>query len=84
MAQMVQELPLRLAAGKARVLKQNRGNGGNGVWKVQLPIDSFANGTGGSLGALPQPENMIRVRHTKRGCSEERITLGEFYNRCKP
>jgi hypothetical protein len=84
MAQMVQELPLRLAAGKARVLKQNRGNGGNGVWKVQLPIDSFANGAGFSLGALPQPETVICVRHAKRGCSEERIMLGEFYGRCDP
>ena len=84
MNQMVQELPLRLAAGKARVLKQNRGNGGNGVWKVQLPIDSFANDTGGSLGALPQLETVICVRHAKRGCSEERITLGEFYSRCEP
>jgi hypothetical protein len=84
MAQMVQELPLRLAIGKARVLKQNRGNGGNGVWKVQLPIDSFANGAGFSLGAWPQPETMIRVRHAKRGCSEEQITLGEFYSRCEP
>src|SRR5215510_5059479 len=83
MAQMVQELPLRLAAGKARVFKQNRGNGGNGVWKVQLPIDSFANGAGFSLGVLPQPETMIRVRHAKRGCSEEQITLGEFYSWCE-
>ena len=39
MDQMIQELPLRLATGKARVLKQHRGNGGNGVWKVQLPVD---------------------------------------------
>ncbi len=38
--QLIQELPLRLATGKARVLKQHRGNGGNGVWKVQLPVDA--------------------------------------------
>jgi hypothetical protein len=80
--QMVQELPLRLAAGKARVLKQNRGNGGNGVWKVQL--DTFADGEIRSLGTLPQPETAVRVRHAKRGCSEEAITLGEFYGRCQP
>lgn len=29
------QLPERLASGEARVLKQYRGNGGNGVWKVQ-------------------------------------------------
>ena len=84
MAQMVQELPLRLAAGKARVLKQNRGNGGNGVWKVQLPTEGLANGEGCSGPVLPQPETVIHVRHAKRGCSEEQITLGEFYGRCKP
>src|SRR5262249_48163923 len=83
MDQMAQELPLRLAAGRARVLKQNRGNGGNGVWKVQLPVDAFANGKGCSLGALPQLETVIRVRHARRDCSEEQITLGEFYSRCE-
>jgi Domain of unknown function (DUF6815) len=82
MDQMVRELPLRLAAGKARVLKQNRGNGGNGVWKVQLPTEAIANGERCSRAALPQPETVIRVRHAKRGCSEEQITLGEFYGRC--
>jgi glutathione synthase/RimK-type ligase-like ATP-grasp enzyme len=35
MGHMRQELPARLAHGKARVLKQYRGNGGIGVWKVQ-------------------------------------------------
>jgi len=84
MDQMVQELPFRLAAGKARVLKQHRGNGGNGVWKVQLPVDALANGEGCSPAALPQPETIVCVRHAKRGCSEEQITLGEFYRRCEP
>lgn len=82
--QMIQELPLRLGSGKARVLKQHRGNGGNGVWKVQLAIDDFANRTGCAPAALPQPETVIRVRHAVRGCTEEEITLGEFYHRCKP
>jgi hypothetical protein len=27
--------PARLASGGARVLKQNRGNGGQGIWKVE-------------------------------------------------
>jgi hypothetical protein len=82
--QMVQELPLRLAAGKARVLKQHRGNGGNGVWKVQLAIDHCSNVTGDASAALPQPETVIHVRHALRGCTEEEITLGQFYHRCKP
>ena len=41
MEQMRQELALRLADGKARVLKRYRGNGGIGVWKVQLPMNTF-------------------------------------------
>ena len=32
--QLRRELPKSLASGKARVLKQYRGNGGDGVWKV--------------------------------------------------
>jgi hypothetical protein len=82
--QMVRELPLRLAAGKARVLKQHRGNGGNGVWKVQLTTDYSANRTGAASAALPQPETVIRVRHALRGCIEEEITVSEFYHRCEP
>jgi hypothetical protein len=82
--QLVQALPLRLANGKARVLKQRRGNGGNGVWKVQLGIDELANRTGTVSAALPQPQTVIRVRHALRGCTEEEITLSEFYRRCEP
>jgi hypothetical protein len=33
-AQLGERLAARLAAGETRVLKQYRGNGGNGVWKV--------------------------------------------------
>ena len=32
----MRRFPARLAAGGPRVLKQNRGNGGMGVWKVEL------------------------------------------------
>ena len=82
--QMVRELPLRLATGKARVLKQHRGNGGNGVWKVQLAREHSAKRRGAASTALPQPETVIRVRHALRGCTEEEITLGEFYHRYEP
>ena len=84
MDQMIRELPLRLATGKARVIKQQRGNGGNGVWKVQLPVEAFANSEGHSPAVLPQLETIVCVRHAQRGCSEEQITLGEFYRRCEP
>ncbi len=74
MEEMRQELPVRLAAGKARVLKQYRGNGGNGVWKVALVDDAF----------LPHPETIIRVRHAQKGSYEEEISLDEFLARCQP
>ncbi|HXV83798.1 MAG TPA: Cj0069 family protein, partial [Candidatus Binatia bacterium] len=82
MEQMLQELPARLANGKARVLKQYRGNGGIGVWKVQLPMNSLTSTERGIV-APPQPETIVRVRHAKRGCNEEEITLGQFFERCE-
>src|SRR5207244_10545702 len=36
MADFAAELPPRLQSSGPRVLKQNRGNGGDGVWKVEL------------------------------------------------
>lgn len=67
------ELPHRLAAGQARVLKQYRGNGGNGVWKVQAVAP----------GVL-QSQAPLLVRHAKRGCVEERLSLADFLERCMP
>lgn len=83
MEQMRQQLPARLASGRARVLKQYRGNGGDGVWKVQLPPNALANGERYSGVALPQPDSVLCVRHAKRGCSEEEITLAELFDRCE-
>jgi hypothetical protein len=61
------ELPSRLAAGP-RVIKRNRGNGGQGVWKVE---------------ALAGPGNgsMVRVLDATKDASEE-VALDEFLDRC--
>src|SRR5215203_92172 len=61
------ELPVRLAAGP-RVIKRNRGNGGQGVWKVEM---------------LASPGNppMVRVLDATKDASEE-LTLDEFFQRC--
>lgn len=40
LAALREELPRCLAEGQPRVLKQYRGNGGNGVWKVERLSDS--------------------------------------------
>src|SRR6478609_3666484 len=61
------ELPARLAAGP-RVIKRNRGNGGQGVWKVET---------------LPGPGSrpMLRVLDASKDASEE-LALDEFLERC--
>jgi hypothetical protein len=64
-----EQLPLRLAESGPRVLKQYRGNGGNGVWKVE---------------GHPTDPALVRVRHALRGSVEEDMPLGEFLTRCEP
>src|SRR5215471_21130860 len=46
--------PARLATRGARVIKQNRGNGGQGVWKVELI---------GDVG--PNPSTIITIHNGK-------------------
>jgi hypothetical protein len=75
MDQMRRELSARLASGQVRVLKQYRGQSGNGVWKVELAAKTGAT-------TLPD-ETLVRARHAKRGCIEETISLGEFFGRCE-
>jgi hypothetical protein len=63
------EFPSRLQANGPRVLKQNRGNGGQGVWKVE---------------ALPNVDAMVRVLHAQRGSLPEDIPLDALLARCEP
>ncbi|WGR92156.1 Cj0069 family protein [Bradyrhizobium sp. ISRA435] len=65
--QMRVELPLRLAAGP-RVIKRNRGNGGQGVWKVEAL-------------ASPPARPMVRVLDATSDASED-VALDEFLERC--
>jgi hypothetical protein len=61
------EMPARLAAGP-RVIKRNRGNGGQGVWKVETV-------------ASPPNRLMVRVLDATNDASEE-LVLDEFLERC--
>ena len=62
--------PRVLANGQPRVLKQHRGNGGIGVWKV-TPLDRDA--------------NIVRVQHAApRDDVTEEMPLAEFMDRCSP
>jgi hypothetical protein len=67
--------PARLATGGARVIKQNRGNGGQGIWKVELISD---------VGPHPEPSAPVRVLHALRGSVPEDLSLGAFMHRCRP
>ena len=66
------DLPVRLASHPALVLKQQRGMGGNGVWKVEVD-DSKSDGA-----------TTLRVQHAVRDSAPERLTLDEFATRCEP
>jgi hypothetical protein len=59
------------ASGGARVLKQNRGNGGEGVWKIELASETA------------QGAATVRVLHAPRGSVTQDMPLGDFMNRCE-
>jgi hypothetical protein len=68
-----QQLPARLANGSSRVLKQNRGNNGNGVWRVEFVDGHAAQGT----------DPVVRVLHALRNSTEQEMPLSEFLNQCE-
>lgn len=70
-----QQLPGRLAHGLPRVLKQYRGMGGDGVWKVAVdePCSS----------PVLDLDGVVRVQHARRDSVEERVHFGEFIDRCE-
>jgi hypothetical protein len=64
---MRNELPARLVGGP-RVIKRNRGNGGQGVWKIErLPS--------------PRDRTVVRILDATKDASED-VTLEEFLKRC--
>lgn len=63
------EFPWRVQTAGPRVIKQNRGNGGQGIWKVE----AFAESSG-----------QVEVLHALRGSRPERISLDVFIKRCQP
>jgi hypothetical protein len=64
---MRMELPSRLASGP-RVIKRNRGNGGQGVWKAESLLS-------------PPNQLMVRVLDATKDAAEE-VALDEFLERC--
>ena len=75
MDQFAHEFPPRLVLAGPRVVKQNRGNGGIGVWKVELANSSANN--------APRADATIRVQHAHpRDTIIEEVRLGDFMARC--
>lgn len=69
---LAEQLPARLSRLGRLVVKQGRGNGGNGVWSVEL-------GEPHSPVTLSSPVLVREARTTDAG---ERLSLGEFVRRC--
>ena len=67
------EFPPRLAQDRVRVLKQRRGNGGQGVWKVAMIDDN--------PGATP-PTVRVQQAVNRAGGDGEEMSLDAFMNRC--
>jgi hypothetical protein len=64
------EFPARMRSAGPRVLKQNRGNGGQGVWKVEALAGSDA-------------DALVRVLEARRGSLPEDLSLAAFMARCR-
>ena len=75
--EMASGLRNALASGGARVLKQMRGQSGDGVWKVQLS-DAEHDPTTVAV------SSSVLVRHAKRGSVEQQMTIQDFISLCAP
>ena len=71
------ELPRRLATGATRVLKQYRGNGGNGVYRVALQVPPAQ----AERVDVPGEDAIVHTQHALRGSSPKDMTLGDFMDR---
>jgi hypothetical protein len=65
-AEFREAFPARLRSDGPRVPKQNRGNGGQGVWKVEVTSDTA------------DEASTVRVLHAQRGSTPEDTTLAAF------
>jgi len=70
-AEFAAQFPPGLQSSGPRVVKQNRGNGGQGVWKVELVSDRA------------DAQSMVRVLHAQRGSIPEDMRLQDFMARCE-
>jgi uncharacterized protein DUF6815 len=69
-AEFRKEFPARLRSGEPRVLKQRRGNGGIGTWRVEMASSTDA-------------DPIVRVQEARRGSPKEGLRLSNFIRRCE-
>jgi hypothetical protein len=70
-ATLHEEFPRKLRLAGPRVLKQNRGNGGQGLWRVEL------------ISTPAQGAPIVRVLQASRGSVPEDLPLDDFTTRCE-
>ena len=70
-AEFRDRFPVQLGAAGPRVIKQNRGNAGQGVWKVEWPEQK--------AGSPP----VVTVLEARRGSMPETLSLEDFMERCE-
>ena len=68
------QFPARLVSAGPRVLKQYRGNGGIGTWKIEL--------TAGDA-AVSNNDRIVRVHEARSGAFEEELRLSDFLRHCE-
>ncbi|HVB05844.1 MAG TPA: Cj0069 family protein [Acidimicrobiales bacterium] len=75
-AELRERFARRLGAEGVRVLKQGRGNGGHGVFRVEL-LEGAYGGEGS-----PGTQSRVRVQHASREARVEELALTDFVERC--
>ena len=75
--QLREQLPRRLAPGATRVLKQFRGNGGMGVYRVALRAPLAHPTEAGTVGL----DAIVHTQHARRGSAPKDMPLGDFMDR---
>lgn len=80
MRELTQRFPARLARRRVLVLKQGRGTGGAGVWKVELTEPRISSQPDGAPGL----DALVRTQHAEtKDCATHVETLGKFLERCR-
>jgi hypothetical protein len=76
--ELAERFPSRLARDRRLVIKQARGNGGNGVWRVDL-VETISRGQ--ATPGLTAPVEVMHAQTRDALAPVEEMTLGDFLER---